>query len=224
MNRFSIFILHFSFPKVCRPQTVSKRVIKPLYQTVKPLYQMIKPLYCPLASCAAIRVFCRQNFIRMSKKDTVKGAAKEATPAEKKHAEWLYVERNLSLQAVADELGRNVKTIYEWRDKGDWEETRNLFAAGPSQLRKILIREATRIAKGEVRRDQDGNEVDGIDADSLSKVMKAYDYMCQKLSVEVFRDAFVEFDNWMTSIDPKLAYEFTKYHKMFLQDKISLEV
>jgi hypothetical protein len=160
----------------------------------------------------------------MGKKDTGKKAVKEVSNAEIKYAETLYVEKGISPQIISDELGRNIKTIYSWRDKYGWDDTRNLFTTGPSELRKILLQEATRIAKGEIRKDQDGNEIKGIDADSLSKVMKAYDYMCQKLSVEVFRDAFVEFDNWMASIDPKLAYEFTKYHKMFLQDKISLEV
>lgn len=160
----------------------------------------------------------------MGKKDTGKKVAKEVSNAEIKYAETLYVEKGISPQIIADELGRNIKTIYNWRDKYSWDDTRNLFTTGPSELRKILLQEATRIAKGEVRKDQEGNDIKGIDADSLSKVMKAYDYMCQKLSIEVFRDAFVEFDNWMTGIDPKLAYEFTKYHKMFLQDKISLEV
>jgi len=153
-----------------------------------------------------------------------KKAVKEVTNTEIKYAETLYVEKGISPQIIADELGRNIKTIYSWRDKYGWEDTKSLFTTGPSELRKILLQEATRIAKGEARKDDQGNEIKPIDADSLSKVMKAYDYMCQKLSIEVFRDAFVEFDYWMASIDPKLAYEFTKYHKMFLQDKISTEI
>lgn len=160
----------------------------------------------------------------MGKVDTEKKAIKEVGNTEIKYAETLYVEKGISPQIIAEELGRNIKTIYSWRDKYSWDETRKIFTTGPSELRKILLLEATRIAKGEVRKDQDGNELKGIDADSLSKVMKAYDYMCQKLSIEVFRDAFVEFDNYMASIDPKLAYEFTKYHKMFLQDKINSEI
>lgn len=160
----------------------------------------------------------------MAKKTAEKKGIKEVSNAEIKYAETLYVEKGISPQIIAEEIGRNIKTIYSWRDKYGWDDTRNLFTTGPSELRKILLQEATRIAKGEARKDQDGNEVKGIDADSLSKVMKAYDYMCQKLSIEVFRDAFVEFDNWMTTIDPKLAYELTKYHKMFLQDKINSEV
>lgn len=150
-----------------------------------------------------------------------KGA--DASKTEIKYAETLYVEKGLSPQALAEELGRNIKTIYAWRDKYNWDATRELFQSGPTELKKILLNEAVRIARGEKRLDDDGKEVKGIDADSLSKVMKAYDYMNQKLSVEVFRDAFVEFDYWMVGVDAKAAAEFTRYHKMFLQDKASQE-
>ena len=150
-------------------------------------------------------------------------AKKEVSQTEIKYAESLYVEKGVSPQAIALELDRNIKTIYSWRDKYNWEETKELFESGPMELKKILLKEAVRIVKGEKSLDDNGQANPGIDADSLSKVMKAYDYMNKKLSVEVFRDAFVDFDNWMTTIDPKVAFEFTKYHKMFLQDKISQE-
>lgn len=148
---------------------------------------------------------------------------KEVTNAEIKYAEMLYVEKGMSPQAIATEINRNLKTLYAWRDKFFWDDTKNLFQSGPTELRKMLLQEAVRITKGESRKDENGKEIKGVDADSLSKVMKAYDYMNSKLSTEVFRDAFIEFDNWMTTIDPKIAFEFTKYHKMFLQDKISQE-
>ena len=146
---------------------------------------------------------------------------KDASATERKYAEALYVEKGITPESIAAELGRNIKTIYSWRDKYNWDDTKDLFESGPLELKKILLKEATRIAKGEKRLGTDGEAVPGIDADSLSKVMKAYDYMSSKLSVEVYRDAFVEFDNWMASVDPKVAFEFTKFHKMFLMEKIS---
>lgn len=162
----------------------------------------------------------------MAKKETSevkKLQKKEVSITEIKYAESLYVEKGISPQAIAIEIDRNIKTIYAWRDKYNWDETKELFESGPMELKKILLKEAVRIVKGEKSVDENGQEKKGIDADSLSKVMKAYDYMNKKLSVEVFRDAFVEFDNWMTTIDPKVAFEFTKFHKMFLQDKIGQE-
>jgi hypothetical protein len=162
----------------------------------------------------------------MRKTTTIKTRknVQKASPAEIRYAESLYCEKGITPEAIAEELGRDIKTVYAWRDKYMWSDPRALFDTGPTELRKILMKEATRIAKGEKRLDETGTEVKGIDADALSKVMKAYDYMCQKLSIEVIRDAFVEFDKFMAGIDPKVAYQFTKYHKMFLQEKVSQEV
>jgi Putative ATPase subunit of terminase (gpP-like). len=160
----------------------------------------------------------------MAKTTEKKAKKQEAGKTEIKYAEMLYVEKGLSPQAIADELNRNIKTIYSWRDKHDWDSTKELFQAGPTELKKILLKEAVRIAKGEARKDNDGNEIKGIDADSLSKVMKAYDYMNSKLSIEIIRDVLIKRDYWMTGIDPKRAAEDTKYNRMFLQDLISTEI
>ena len=150
----------------------------------------------------------------MIKKTPVKAVKKDVSQTEIKYAETLYVEKGIAPQAIADELGRNIKTIYAWRDKFNWEETKNLFECGPIELKKKILQEAISLSKGEKSK---------IDADSFSKVMKAYDYMSKRTSPEVIRDVFVEFDNFMVTVDPKAANEFTKYHKMFLQHRISIE-
>jgi len=154
---------------------------------------------------------------------TAKSRKKAAGQVEINYAATLYIEKGMKPEAIAEELGRDKKTVYRWRDTENWDATKELFDTGPTELKKILLKEATRIARGEKRIDNQGNELPPIDADSLSKVMKAYDYMSKKLSPEIFRDAFVDFDNWMVGIDPKLALEFTKYHKWFLQEKIEQE-
>ncbi len=152
-----------------------------------------------------------------------KKQTRRASPAEISYAEMLYCEKRYTPEAIAETLGRNIKTIYTWRDDNGWEETKDLLAVGPTELKKILLKEAVRIAKGEARKDDQGNEVKGIDADALSKVMKAYDYMSQRTSPEVIHDVLVELDNYMVTIDPVKASEFTKYHAMFLQDRINQE-
>lgn len=150
-------------------------------------------------------------------------STKNATQAEIAHAETLYCEKRWTPEAIAAAINRNIKTIYNWRDKGKWDETRELFETGPTELKKILMKEAIRIAKGEVRLDIDGNAAKGIEADSLSKVMRAYDYLCQSASPSVCRDIFVEFDNWLSIQEPKLAAEMTKWHKLFILFKIQQE-
>lgn len=124
---------------------------------------------------------------------------------------------------IAEALERDIKTIYAWRDKYRWNETRDLFDTGPTELKRMLLKEATRIARGEKRLNENGEELPPIDADSLSKVMKAYDYMSKKANAAVCRDVLIELDNFICTKDPKIAAEMTVYHKMFLIHKIELE-
>lgn len=146
-----------------------------------------------------------------------------AGPEEIRRAETLFCENKWSCEAIADTLGRDIKTIFAWRDKYKWVETKDILEMGPTELKKILLSEAIRVAKGEVKTDEEGNPVKGIDADAISKIMKAYDYMSKKLSVEVIHDVLVMFDNWMVGMDAKVAIEFTKYHKLFIQYVIDEE-
>jgi hypothetical protein len=147
----------------------------------------------------------------------------KATEAEIKYAEYLYVEKNVSPQVIAEELEKNIKTIYAWRNKYGWDDTRSLFNTGPSELKKILLQAAMRVVKGEVRKDDKGNEIKEVDADSLSKIMKAYDYMSKKASPAVCRDILVELDNFVSEKEPKLADQMTQYHRLFLVHKIQQE-
>jgi hypothetical protein len=159
----------------------------------------------------------------MAKQTKQRKNVQKASPAEISHAETLYCEKKWTPEAIAEALKRDIKTIYSWRDKNNWDETRDLFDTGPTELKKILLKEAVRIAKGEKRKDEEGKDLPGIDSDSLSKVMKAYDYMSKKASPSVCRDILMELDNWLSIQEPKLAAEMTKYHKEFLIFKIQQE-
>lgn len=147
----------------------------------------------------------------------------EATPAERNHAEWLYCEKRLSPEAIARELDRNIKTIYKWRDDGGWDDTKELFDLSPTQLKKLLTEAAIRMAKGEKRTDKEGNELKEVDADSIIKVMKSREYLQKGVSPEVCRDFLIELDNFVAEQEPELAAQMTKYHKMFLIEKIRLD-
>ena len=161
----------------------------------------------------------------MKKSTTIKPRknAKKASPAEIAHAEWLYCEKRVSPEAIAKEMDRNIKTIYKWRDEGKWDDTKDLFYLSPTQLKKLLTEAAIRMAKGEKRLDKDGNELKEIDADSIIKVMKSREYLQKGVSPETCRDFLVELDNFVSEYDPELAAQMTKYHKMFLIEKIRID-
>jgi hypothetical protein len=159
----------------------------------------------------------------MAKKAENKEKKQRASRAEVAHAEYLYCERKYTCEAVAEALDRDIKTVFRWRDEGKWEETRELFDTGPTALKKILIKEATRIARGEERVDANGDKLPGIDADALSKIMKAYEQMSKKASPAVVFEVLKELDTFLCGINPQLAAEMTKYHKLFLQHRIKSE-
>lgn len=159
----------------------------------------------------------------MAKRIETKPKKRAASPAEISHAEWLYCEKNMTPEAIAKEMERNIKTIYAWRDNGNWDETRELFHLSPTQLKKILTEAAIRIAKGEKRTDAEGNELKEIDADAIIKIMKSRDYLNKGVSAEVCRDFLVELDNFISEHDPALAAKNTQYHKMFLIQKIQFD-
>ena len=149
--------------------------------------------------------------------------AKKASQTEIQNAEKLYCESKWTIERIAQMLGRDTKTITAWRDKYKWDDTKNLFETSPLVFKKLLLAEATRIAKGEVRIDIDGNVLKNIDADALSKVMKAYDYMSQKTSASTCLEVLLELYEFICSIDINKANEFNEYFKQFLQTKAEQE-
>jgi len=148
---------------------------------------------------------------------------RKSSKAEIELAEKMYCESNYTLERIAIALDKNIKTIATWRDKYGWDDTRRMFETSPLEFKKLLLAEATRIVKGETRKDENGEEIPKIDADSLSKVMKAYDYMNSKTSASVCYQVLTELDTFTSSIDPKRAAENTDLHKQFLINKIEQE-
>lgn len=126
-------------------------------------------------------------------------------------AELLYVEKNQTIKAIAEQLNKNVKTIASWRDKYKWDEARELLQGSPIVLKKLLLREAASISRG---------ETPSFHADSLSKVIKAFDYMSKKTNPAVVMEVLMELDAFHAQIDPIGASKQTAIHKQFLSHKI----
>ena len=53
--------------------------------------------------------------------------------------------------------------------------------------------------------------------------MSAIDQLDKKINVRTVMDVFKEFDLWMSEQDPATAILFTKFHKLFLQYRISID-
>lgn len=147
-------------------------------------------------------------------KTVKKEVKKKATQAEINHAEFLYCEKKMTPDAICKLLERDIKTIYAWRDKYNWDEARELFDTGPTSLKKLLLYEAIHISEG---------NPPGIDADSLSKVMKAFDYMNKQASPSVCRDVIIDLENFIALEDPEFALKCTDFNRRFLIHRINLD-
>lgn len=133
-------------------------------------------------------------------------------------AEDMYIRLGLTGREIAENLGVTEQTVSRWK-KGregerSWDDRRTESSLTPLKIKETLLKEAEKLARG---------EESGVKADQLSKIMAAIDRLDKKINVRTVMDVFREFDNWMAEQDPAVAVGFTRYHKLFLQYRISLE-
>nr|DAY65681.1 MAG TPA: Protein of unknown function (DUF1804) [Caudoviricetes sp.] len=134
-------------------------------------------------------------------------------------AEELFVGQGMSGREIADLLNVSEVTVSNWRKgrEGEktWDDKRKELQMSPVRIKEKLLDEAKKIADG---------EPSTIDADKLSKIVAAIDRLDKKISIRIIADVLKECDNWLVETDPSQALLLSKYHKQFLQYRISLEV
>lgn len=133
-------------------------------------------------------------------------------------AEDMYIRLSLTGREIAENLGITEQTVSRWK-KGregekSWDDRKTEAQLTPLKIKELLLKEAEKLAMG-----QESN----VKADQLSKIMSAIDQLDKKINVRTVMDVFREFDNWMSEQEPATAVQFTKWHKLFLQYRVSLE-
>lgn len=133
-------------------------------------------------------------------------------------AEDMYIRLSLTGREIAENLGITEQTVSRWK-KGragekSWDDRKTEAQLTPLKIKELLLKEAEKLAKG-----QESN----VKADQLSKIMSAIDQLDKKINVRTVMDVFREFDLWMSEQEPATAIRFTKWHKLFLQYRVSLE-
>ncbi|OSZ79281.1 hypothetical protein CAP35_13795 [Chitinophagaceae bacterium IBVUCB1] len=129
------------------------------------------------------------------------------------NAEIMFVNYQMTAKAIAETLNITEKTIGDWRAKGGWDAKRDEFFASPLKIRQLLLTEMKRIAEGEPA---------SIDADSLSKIVKAFEATSDKLSPPIIVAAMQMLDNFMAEYNPELAVQCLDAHRAFIQHVISI--
>lgn len=129
-------------------------------------------------------------------------------------AEQYYIENIEATQSeIAELFSVRPATIGEWVKKYDWEEKRLSFHASPTIIKQKLQAETIRIMNGEGA---------SFSADAVAKLMAALDRCNKQADPVVVHQILKDLDNFISEIDPAFATECTKFHKQFLQHRISI--
>ncbi len=130
-------------------------------------------------------------------------------------AEEFFIENlEVTYKDVAEHYKVSQNTVGNWAKKYDWEEKRLDFHASPTVIKQRLQQEALNLTEG-----KDAT----FNADSVSKIMSAIDRLNKRDDPIIVHKILKDLDNFISEIDPAFAKECTKYHKQFLQYRISLE-
>lgn len=128
-------------------------------------------------------------------------------------AEAYYIENVDATQKEVAELFKvTEKTVGTWVNKYDWEDKRWSFNASPTFIKQKLQQEAHNIVIG-------GKP--NFSADAVNKIMSAIEKIDKSADPVIVHKILKELDNFISEIDPNFATECTKYHKQFLQYKIT---
>lgn len=103
--------------------------------------------------------------------------------------------KGFSIPNISEIIGIGIKTLGKWRDEGKWEDEKELAALKPSNIRRLTLKCAIAIEKGEPL---------PYKADDVSKVVAAFDRITDSKKIAVYT---------MESIDGFSSYMLEKAGK-----------
>lgn len=121
----------------------------------------------------------------------------------KSQGKELYV-KGFTITNISEIIGIGVKTLSKWRDEQKWEEEKELASLKPSNIRKLTLKMALSIEKGEKL---------PYKADDISKVVAAFDRITDSKKIAVYT---------MESIDGFSSYMLEKAGKNIGKKRESL--
>lgn len=96
--------------------------------------------------------------------------------------------KGFSLPNISEIIGVGEKTLRDWRDGDKWEEEKELSSLKPSNIRKLTLKCALAIEKGEEL---------PYSPDAISKIVAAFDRIADSRKIAVYTmeslDGFCEF-------------------------------
>ena len=130
-------------------------------------------------------------------------------------AEHFFIENIETTQKDIAELFKvSTPTVNAWYKKYDWKERRLDFHASPTRIRQRIQEELLNITGGGTPK---------FSSDSVAKLMSALDKCNKAADPIVVQKILKDLDLFVSQINPKLAHQYTDYHRQFLQHRIALE-
>ena len=85
--------------------------------------------------------------------------------------------KGFTITNISEIIGIGVKTLGKWRDEDKWDEEKELASLKPSNIRKLTLKMALAIEKGEPL---------PYKADDVSKVVAAFDRITDRKKIAVY--------------------------------------
>jgi|SRR5690606_4341625 len=132
------------------------------------------------------------------------------------YAERLYIEDGWTAKSIATTVGVSENTVGAWIKKYKWKEKKEELNAAPHRVKKKILEEIQSVL--------DGGQ-SSFNADTLSKLTRAFERLNQQVSTQVVISVFKEYDNWLAGqdIQQDSLSEQLDLHKQFLQHRIESE-
>jgi len=103
--------------------------------------------------------------------------------------------KGFTITNISEIIGIGIKTLGKWRDDGKWDEEKELQTLKPSNIRRLTLKCALAIEKGEEL---------PYKADDISKIVAAFDRITDSKKIAVYT---------MESIDGFCSYMLEKAGK-----------
>lgn len=139
-----------------------------------------------------------------------------AKDADRKLAEQLFIDGELTQKEIAERLGISEKTISVWKTKYRWDELLAAKRTSRSNLISNLYSSINQIVNGA----QDKKRpLTPAEADSIHKLSSSIEKIQGGKTLSNYVSALTDFLNWLREFDLDAAKVLAKLSKEFLLDK-----
>ncbi|MDB9498579.1 terminase gpP N-terminus-related DNA-binding protein [Nodularia spumigena] len=136
---------------------------------------------------------------------------------ERKLAESLYIDGNLTQKEIAEQLGVTEKTLIQWKDKYNWEKLRIAKRTTKSEIINGLYMSISRIMKN--AQEDKNRALSSSETDQIVKLTRSIEVMEGSESLANYVQAMTAFIKYVQSIDIDAAKSIMPWTKEFLTQK-----